>query len=103
MGGCVSASSRRIKSQQRKYLTKPCKFRSETATAIYGTGSNPFINDTGNHLADFTLSEIVHVDFEKGSRSGTRTELSNLKFHLTHLQQSHSQIDGDGKIPFLQN
>ncbi|XP_061369718.1 uncharacterized protein LOC133312520 [Gastrolobium bilobum] len=51
------------------------------------------VSNAGNRVGEFCLSDFVQMDFEKGAR---RSEVSNMKFHLTQLQY-HSQIDANGK------
>ena len=54
------------------------------------------ISNAGSRVGDFTLSDFVHLDFDKGgSATHRRSEVSNVTFHLTQVQY-HSQIDANG-------
>ncbi|CAI8587989.1 unnamed protein product [Vicia faba] len=57
------------------------------------------VSNAGNRVGDFTLSDFVHLDFDKGnSATCRRSEVSNVKFHMTQVQyHSQSQIDVNGK------
>lgn len=90
MGGCVSTQNKRIKSPRfpkphiglRKRI--PGVHRKRKGDARKGTG--------------FSLSEYVHVNFEKGQTTTCRrSEVSNAQFHLTQMQWHHSQIDSNAK------
>lgn len=52
------------------------------------------VSNAGNRVGDFTLSDFVHLDFDN-NKGGRRSEVSNVKFHLTQLQY-HTQIDANG-------
>ncbi|XP_010258222.1 PREDICTED: uncharacterized protein LOC104598041 isoform X2 [Nelumbo nucifera] len=88
MGACVSAPDRRIV-PRRKYSYRSSKRR--------GNAPKNRICDAESRVTDFALSEFVHVDFEKGATTTcTRSEVSNLTFHLTQLQWHH-QVDTNAK------
>ncbi|MCH83884.1 hypothetical protein A2U01_0004712, partial [Trifolium medium] len=55
------------------------------------------ISNAGSRVGDFSIGDFVHLDFDKGaSATCRRSEVSNVKFHLTQVQY-HSQIDANGK------
>ncbi|XP_027362355.1 uncharacterized protein LOC113869972 [Abrus precatorius] len=57
------------------------------------------VSNAGSRVGDFSLSDFVHMDFEKGASATCRSEVSSMKIHLTQLQyHSHSQIDANGKL-----
>ncbi|XP_021651226.2 uncharacterized protein LOC110643224 isoform X3 [Hevea brasiliensis] len=93
MGGCVSTANRRTRSY-RKHLRKSAKRRRKISTSIPDAPIKRFSDST---IGDYTLSEYVHLDFEKGAATTCRrSEASNKTFHHTQLQWNHSQIDAKG-------
>lgn len=95
MGGCTSKLSRNLK-VYRKYSSRFGKRRSKIAAAIPEVNIKG-IGDTRSHGGrDFTVSEFVHLDFEKGAATTRRSEVSNMTFHLKQLHWNHSQIDANG-------
>ncbi|OVA08823.1 protein of unknown function DUF1336 [Macleaya cordata] len=92
MGGCVSTPNRKIKSRRKHCLRPKSKKRRGKISASANTPKKQ-INNAGN-LADFSVSELVHLDFQTGATTTCRrSEVSNLTIHLTQLQWHH--IDGD--------
>ncbi|XP_010258683.1 PREDICTED: uncharacterized protein LOC104598353 [Nelumbo nucifera] len=92
MGGCVSTPNKRTR-PRRKQSRRCNKFRVKNS-ALVSDIPQKRINDSGNHLTDFSVSEFVHVNFEKGQTTKCRrSEVSNATFHLTQLQWHHSQVD----------
>nr|DAD34960.1 TPA_asm: hypothetical protein HUJ06_005600 [Nelumbo nucifera] len=95
MGGCVSTPNKRTR-PRRKQSRRCNKFRVKNS-ALVSDIPQKRINDSGNHLTDFSVSEFVHVNFEKGQTTKCRrSEVSNATFHLTQLQWHHSQVDPNG-------
>lgn len=92
MGGCVSVQHKQPKLRKR-YFLRSRKCRQKISSSIPDA---PIVKDSvnGNHLADFAVSEFVHLDFEKAGTRG-RSEVSNLTFHVTQLQWHHSQINAN--------
>ncbi|KAI3976779.1 hypothetical protein MKX01_008637 [Papaver californicum] len=90
MGGCVSTHSRKIDSRRRHGVRPKLKKRRGRISSTANTPRKP-ISNTGN-LGDFTNYDVVHVDFQTGTRE---SEVSNLTIHLTQLQWHHSQTDGE--------
>lgn len=95
MGGCTSKLSRNLKAY-RKYSSRFGKRRSKISATIPDVNIKA-IGDSRNHARDFSVSEFVHLDFEKGAATNrARSEVSNMTFHLKQLQWSHGQIDANG-------
>lgn len=95
MGGCASKPHRRVH-KQRKCFRRCGKSHGKISTSIPDVPIKG-IGDGENHVTDFAVSEFVHLDFEKGAATTCkRSEVSNMKFHLTQLQWNHSQIDANG-------
>ncbi|KAF2299140.1 hypothetical protein GH714_030772 [Hevea brasiliensis] len=93
MGGCVSTANGRTRSY-RKHLRKSAKRRRKISTSIPDAPIKRFSDST---IGDYTLSEYVHLDFEKGAATTCRrSEASHKTFHHTQLQWNHSQIDANG-------
>ncbi|KAJ4973504.1 hypothetical protein NE237_006678 [Protea cynaroides] len=94
MGGCVSAPGKRIRSR-RKHSHRSSKCRGKISASVPDAPKKR-LSDAGNRLTDFSVSEFVHLDFDKGAATTCRrSEVSNLTFHRTQLQWHHSQIDGN--------
>jgi hypothetical protein len=95
MGGCASKPNVSVNTQ-RKYFRRRRKGHRKISTSISDIPIKG-IGDAGNHVRDFSVSEFVHLDFEKGAATTCkRSEVSNRTFHLTQLQWNHSQIDANG-------
>ncbi|XP_068656650.1 uncharacterized protein [Aristolochia californica] len=86
MGGCVSAPRERPKSR-RKYAHRSGKYRARKSTSIPDIPKSR-LSDTGC-ITDFSVSEFVHLDFEKAATTRRGSEVSNMTFHVTQLQWSH--------------
>ncbi|OAY59423.1 uncharacterized protein LOC110623232 isoform X2 [Manihot esculenta] len=94
MGGCVSTADRRTRLHRKRHY-KSTKRREKLSTAIPDAPIKRFSDSSA--VGDYTLSEYVHLDFEKGAATTCRrSEASNKNFHLTQLQWNHSQIDSNG-------
>ncbi|KAG6712953.1 hypothetical protein I3843_05G118800 [Carya illinoinensis] len=95
MGGCGSKTNRRANTR-RKYFPRCGKGRGKIC-ACFPDLPLQGIDDAGICTRDLGVSEFVHLDFEKGSATTRkRSEVSNMTFHLTQLQWSHSQLDANG-------
>ncbi|KAK4263521.1 hypothetical protein QN277_028917 [Acacia crassicarpa] len=91
MGGCASKLKRKGKTHRRNKH----KHGNVLGNMPTGVADMPLkrLSSAGNHVGDFSFSDFVHLDFDKGQRS----EVSNMTFHLTQLQyHSHSQMDVNG-------
>ncbi|GAV79221.1 DUF1336 domain-containing protein [Cephalotus follicularis] len=95
MGGCVSTQNRRIKSR-RKHFHQSAKRCGKMSTSIPDAPIKR-LSDAGNIVRDFSLSDYVHLNFEKGAATTCqRSEMSNKSFHFTQMHWNHSQIDANG-------
>ncbi|KAK7274879.1 hypothetical protein RIF29_15980 [Crotalaria pallida] len=56
------------------------------------------LSNAGSRVGDFSLEDFVNLEFERpSSATCRRSEVSNMKIHLTQLQyHSHTQIDANG-------
>ncbi|KAF9623494.1 hypothetical protein IFM89_003110 [Coptis chinensis] len=92
MGGCVSTPNRKIKPLRK---CPKSKFgRRKVSTSTHDVPKKR--KSDARKPTDFSLSEYVRVDFEKGETTTCRrSEVSNSQFHVTQLQWSHSQIDSN--------
>lgn len=91
MGSCASRPNGKSNGQKRR--NKKSGKRRGNIAATLPDMSLKRVSNAGNRVGDFALSDFVHLDFEKGRRS----EVSNMKFHLTQIQY-HSQIDANGNF-----
>lgn len=102
MGSCVSTHSKRIKPR------KKCRHRSTKrlgkASSCVSDGTKRRVSDAGSRVTDISVSEFVHMDFEKGATTACRrSEVSNTTFHLTQLQWYLSQVEQNGMQFLLQH
>ncbi|XP_004490125.1 uncharacterized protein [Cicer arietinum] len=96
MGSCASKPNGKSNAQKRR-SHKSGKRRGNISSALPEMPLKRVSNAGGNRVGDFSLSDFVHLDFDKaGSTTCRISEVSNGKFHLTQLQY-HSQIDTIGK------
>lgn len=94
MGSCGSKPNGKSKGHKRR-SHKSGKRRGNVSSALTELPLKR-VSNAGNRVGDFNLSEFVHLDFDKGgSAACRRSEVSNVKFHLTQVQY-HSQIDANG-------
>lgn len=94
MGGCVSIPATRLK-PRRKHCRPSGKRQGKIGTS--STDRFKKKNSDARHVTDFAVSEIVHMDFDKGATTTCRrSEVSNSAFHLTQLQWYHSPLDANG-------
>lgn len=92
MGGCISKSNKRFKTHKKYFQRsgKCCRNKSYSAPVA------PIerLSDAGNCARDFSESEFVSLDLQKGSRIPSRkSDASNLTFQLPW---NRSQIDASG-------
>lgn len=88
MGGCVSAPSRTIKSQKKSQKKRLRGFKRHGKINVITKKRN---SDGGARVADYSVSEVVHMGFENGATATcTRSKVSNSKFHVTELQWHHT-------------
>lgn len=94
MGGCVSTPSRKIRSR-RKRRHHSSKRHGKIIHSVSDC-TKKRNGDTAARLADYAVSEFVHMDFEKGETTTCRrSEVTNATFHLTQLQWHRSQCDSN--------
>ena len=97
MGSCASNPTGKNSKSHKRKNHKSGKRRGNISTAV---PDMPLKRISNAGVGEFTLSDFVHLDFDKGaSATCRRSEVSNKKFHLTQLQYSHSQIDAKGIFP----
>ncbi|XP_042500236.1 uncharacterized protein LOC122078348 [Macadamia integrifolia] len=93
MGGCVSTQKKRIRPRRKHRRLNKCRGK---ISASVPDAPNKRLSDAGNRVTDISVSEFVHVDYDKGATTTCRrSEVSNMTFHLTQLQWLHSQIDAN--------
>lgn len=95
MGGCVSTTAKsKIPAATRKYVNRRHRRHSKIAASIPDVPIKR-LSDAGGRIRDISVSEYVHLDFEKGAATTCKhSEMSNKTFHLTQLQWS--QVDAKG-------
>ncbi|CAK7322973.1 unnamed protein product [Dovyalis caffra] len=93
MGSCVSTPPKAVRLHKKRHR------KGRHLVKISNTvqdGSKKRISDAGC-VADFAVSQFVHMDFDNGAATGCRKSgVSNSTFHLTQLQWHLSQVDSDG-------
>ncbi|XP_014492892.1 uncharacterized protein LOC106755290 [Vigna radiata var. radiata] len=95
MGSCASNPNRKASGHKRR-KHKSGKRRGNIPTSLPEMPLKR-VSNAGSLVGDFNLSDFVNLDFENGASAPCRrSEVSNMKFHLTQLQY-HSQIDANGK------
>lgn len=97
MGSCASNPSRKSSGQKRR-KQKSGKRRGNGLPSALPELPLKRVSNAGSRVGDFSLSNFVHLDFENNGASAPscrRSEVSNMKFHLTQYH-SHSQIDANG-------
>ncbi|TKY69631.1 hypothetical protein E2542_SST05909 [Spatholobus suberectus] len=95
MGSCASNPNGKSSAHKRR-KHKSGKRRGNISTAI----PEPLkrVSNAGSRVGDFSLSDFVHLDFENGAPVPCRrSEVSNMKFHLTQLQYHSHSLDANGK------
>lgn len=89
MGGCVSTNNKRIKEHPK--CPRPSKSRRRSISGLAKRRRSDARKGT-----DFSVSEYVHVNFEKGETTTCRrSEVSNSQYHVTQMQWHHTQIDSN--------
>ncbi|KOM45907.1 hypothetical protein LR48_Vigan06g121300 [Vigna angularis] len=93
MGSCASNPNRKASGHKRR-KHKSGKRRGNIPTSLPEMPLKR-VSNAGSLVGDFNLSDFVNLDFENGASAPCRrSEVSNMKFHLTQLQY-HSQIDAN--------
>lgn len=94
MGGCVSTTNKQVRTRSR-YFRRPGKWNRKICSSVVDAPIR--MSDAGNSVGDISMSELVHLDFDKGAATACkRSDVSNMTLHLTQLQWNHSQIDENG-------
>ena len=95
MGSCASKPNGKSKTQKRRTKSGKRRGKGNISSALPDMPLKR-VSNAGNRVGDFSLSDFVHLDFDKGNTNTCRrSEVSNVKFHLTQVQY-HSQIDANG-------
>ncbi|QCD90374.1 hypothetical protein DEO72_LG4g1329 [Vigna unguiculata] len=95
MGSCASNPNRKANSGHKRRKHKS-KRRGNIPTALPDMPLKR-VSNAGSIVGDFNITDFVNLDFENdASAPCKRSEVSNMKFHLTQLQY-HTQIDANGK------
>ncbi|XP_027913351.1 uncharacterized protein LOC114173272 [Vigna unguiculata] len=95
MGSCASNPNRKANSGHKRRKHKS-KRRGNIPTALPDMPLKR-VSNAGSIVGDFNITDFVNLDFENGASAPCkRSEVSNMKFHLTQLQY-HTQIDANGK------
>ncbi|OIW21600.1 hypothetical protein TanjilG_06724 [Lupinus angustifolius] len=101
MGSCTSKPNGK-KSSGHKRKNKKSSKRRGNINAATSLPDVPLkrLSNAGSRVGDFPFGDYVNLDFERpSSATCRRSEVSNMKFHLTQLQyHSHTQIDANGKF-----
>ncbi|WVZ08530.1 hypothetical protein V8G54_021876 [Vigna mungo] len=94
MGSCASNPNTKV-SGHKKRKHKSGKRRGNIPTSLPEMPLKR-VSNAESLVGDFNLSDFVNLDFENdASAPCRRSEVSNMKFHLTQLRY-HSQIDANG-------
>lgn len=101
MGGCYSTPFQTTKPRRRRrHRFRKIRGRRRVPTSA-PDASMKRISDAGSRVADYSVSKIVHMEFENGETTTCRrSEVSNGTFHVTQLEWHHSQSDANGFVPF---
>ncbi|WCJ25665.1 hypothetical protein M5689_007534 [Euphorbia peplus] len=93
MGACMSTPPNKAKTHKRRFR-RFGKRRVQISTSL---DRNKNMNSDAGNMADFALSQLAHMDFDKGKTSTSRRSgPSNSTYHLTQMQWQFSQVDLDG-------
>ena len=94
MGSCASNPNRKANSGHKRRKHKS-KRRGNIPIALPDMPLKR-VSNAGSIVGDFNITDFVNLDFENGASAPCkRSEVSNMKFHLTQLQY-HTQIDANG-------
>lgn len=97
MGTCASTPVHSIEVRRRRRRYRFSKWHRKVSNSFVDA-TKKRSHDSGPCVADFAVSQYVHMDFEKGSTAaGKRSELPNTTFHLRQLQWHLSrELDANG-------
>ncbi|XP_019429736.1 PREDICTED: uncharacterized protein LOC109337257 [Lupinus angustifolius] len=100
MGSCTSKPNGKKSSGHKRKNNKSSKRRGKSSNAAIPDMALKRVSNAGNRVGEFTLGDFVNLDFDRpSSATCRRSEVSNMKIHLTQLQyHSHTQIDANGKF-----
>lgn len=89
----MSTPSKTIKSQKK---SRRGSKRHGKISCSASNGTKKRNSDGGARVADYSVSEFVHMGFENGATATCRrSKVSNSKFHLTELQWHHTQSNAN--------
>ncbi|XP_065856139.1 uncharacterized protein [Euphorbia lathyris] len=93
MGICMSTPPNKAKTHKKR-LRRFGKRRVQISTSL---DRNKKGNTDAGNVADFALSQLAHMDFDKGKTSTSRRSGPlNSTYQLTQMQWQFSQVDTDG-------
>lgn len=97
----MSVPSKAMKAPRRLHR-RIIKRRRKITTSIPNNDVKKRISNAGARVTDYSVSEVVHMDFENGATTTCRrSQVSNSAFHLTQLEWHHSQYDVDSNCTSL--
>ncbi|KAF8040451.1 hypothetical protein BT93_B2623 [Corymbia citriodora subsp. variegata] len=83
MGACVSTTRKQVK-KRRRYFRRPGKWNRKICSSVVDAPTRN--SDAGNRVGDNSMSEFVHLDFDKGAATACeRSDVSNRTLHCTQL------------------
>ncbi|XP_020219120.1 uncharacterized protein LOC109802249 [Cajanus cajan] len=98
MGGCISVHANAIKAPK-KLRRRMTKRRPKISNSVPNAIIVKRNSNAGARVADYSVSEFVHMDFENGATTTCRrSQVSNSAFHLTQLEWHHSLYDTDANF-----
>ncbi|OIW02157.1 hypothetical protein TanjilG_02381 [Lupinus angustifolius] len=98
LGSCTSKPNGKKSSGNKRKNHKSSKWRGKNSNAPLPDAPLKRLSNAGSRVGDFAIGDFVNLDFERpSSATCRRSEVSNVKIHLTQLQyHSHTQIDANG-------